>query len=74
MAFATFVHRTEGICKEREYFCVDYENILDGTRILVWTELPFLMSSHFGRVKQRVLRNVGQGDFSNSENWTKGVI
>ena len=53
MAFATLVDRAEGICKGREYLFV-YENILDATRILVWTELLLLMSSHIGRVKENV--------------------
>jgi hypothetical protein len=38
--------------KENIYFV--YENILDFTRILVWTELPLLMSRHIGRLKENV--------------------
>jgi len=38
----------------KENICFVYENILDATLILVWTELPFLMSNHIGRVKENV--------------------
>jgi hypothetical protein len=66
--------RAQGFCKTREYFCVVDENILDATRILVRTELPSLMSSHIVRVKLTALSDVEQDGFSESENWTKGVI
>jgi len=39
---------------KKENICFVCENILDATRILVWTELPFFMSSNNGRVKENV--------------------
>jgi hypothetical protein len=68
VALATFMATAQGFWKEREYFCTVDESILEATRILVRTELPFLMSSNVVTVKIRALRNIGQDGFSYSEN------